>query len=456
MSEANETADDLPPLRRERALVSGAILVWSNGAPTCRKHAFGERRLDIGRDERCSIDVSHDKAASRRHAEISNDEGGVRVRDLGSHNGTFLNGEKVDGERTVPYPAVLRVGGSVFLLDSDVDRLDGREDLLDGDEVAGAAIKRAWSAAAQAAQHDRSLLIHGETGAGKERVAKLFHQAGPRARGTLVAINCAEIREERAEADLFGHKRAAYTGAVADRAGAFERAHGGTLFFDEVGELSLDVQAKLLRALQERTILPVGGDTPKKVDLGICCATHRDLTAMVAAGRFREDLLRRLVEREVHLPPLRERREEIPFFAEMFRRRIPGAPQLTARFIEACLPRRWRGNVRELQVAVERSAADAVAHGFPLVDFHEELFPTELPDLAPAPPSQHPGREQPQPPPKVEPKQSERSKKVAANDARVDLTVKAFDGNVAAAAEHLGMPVSSVYLAVKRHGERKR
>src|SRR5262249_29653609 len=148
---------------------------------------------------------------------------------------------------------------------------------------------------------------------------------GPRGEGPFVAVNCAQIERERAEADLFGAARGAYTGSVRDRAGAFERADGGVLFLDEIAELPLDVQPKLLRVLEEKIVHPLGGE-PRSVDVALCCATHRDPRALVEAGGFRGDLLMRLVQREVRLLPLRHRREEIPFLVEAFHARIAGAP----------------------------------------------------------------------------------------------------------------------------------
>lgn len=446
MTDANETDDDVPVLRRSRAATPGVILVWSSHAPTCRALPFAGRRLDIGRDARCDMAIEADTLASRRHAELSLVDGGVRVRDLESRNGTFARGTRVEGEVLVPFPAVVRAGGTLLLLDADVSRLDGRDDLVVGDFVVGAAMQSARTAAASAASHDRVLYIHGETGTGKEALAKHFHESGPHSRGGLVAINCGELSAERAPSELFGHKRGAFTGADRDHRGAFERANGGVLFLDEVGDLALDVQQKLLRVIQERTVQPLGSETAKRVSLGICCATHRDLPMLVADGRFREDLLRRIVERRVWLPPLRDRKEEIPFLAELVRSRVVGAPGLSPRFVEACLLREWRGNVRELSTAVESCAADALQHKDDAVEWNDALVPDEIPE---------PGKQRPSAaPPTATPKETERSRRTAQEDERVYRAVRMHNGDVAAAAKHLGKPLSTTYLALERHEAR--
>lgn len=163
---------------------------------------------------------------------------------------------------------------------------------------------------------DTTVLIEGETGTGKELVARAIHAASRRRNGPFVAVNCAGLTESLLASQLFGHRRGAFTGAMEDHKGFFETAHGGTLFLDEIGDVPMAVQTNLLRVLQEREILRVGDSQPRKVDVRVVVATHRDLAAEVAAGRFREDLLYRIRVARIHLPPLRERREDIPLLAD--------------------------------------------------------------------------------------------------------------------------------------------
>ncbi len=207
------------------------------------------------------------------------------------------------------------------------------------------------------ADADTTVLITGETGTGKEVVARAIHQHGRRGARPFVAVNCAAIPADLLESQLFGHVRGAFTGAVADRAGSFREAQGGTLFLDEIGDMDAALQAKLLRVLQERVVTPVGGK-PVAIDVRILAATHQDLAAMVRAGRFREDLFWRLGVVPIHLAPLRERLADIIPLAEHFLAAIGGPPKaLTAAAAARLLGHPWPGNVRELRNAMERAAA---------------------------------------------------------------------------------------------------
>jgi DNA-binding NtrC family response regulator len=198
-----------------------------------------------------------------------------------------------------------------------------------------------------------AVLIRGESGTGKERVAALLHQKSDRARGPFVKINCAAVAESLAESEFFGHEAGAFTGAGKARAGLFEIADGGTLFLDEIGELPPAMQAKLLRVLQEGEVLRVGGHLPRRVDVRIVAATNRDLPALVAAGRFREDLWYRLAVVPIEVPPLRARRDEILPLARRF---LPHGLELGPDAEPVLLAHDWPGNVRELQNVIQRAA----------------------------------------------------------------------------------------------------
>jgi two-component system response regulator PilR (NtrC family) len=206
-----------------------------------------------------------------------------------------------------------------------------------------------------------SVLVTGESGTGKELVARALHSEGVRAHRPFVAVNCGAIPEELMESELFGHKKGAFTGAIADSPGLFAQADGGTMFLDEIGELSLGLQVKLLRALQERKIKPVGATEELELDVRVIAATNRDLEAEVARGAFRADLYYRLNVIEVRLPPLRQRREDIPVLAEHFLRRFASEHARVAKFSPEAVRKLeghdFPGNVRELENMIERAVA---------------------------------------------------------------------------------------------------
>jgi DNA-binding NtrC family response regulator len=206
------------------------------------------------------------------------------------------------------------------------------------------------------ASGDATVLITGESGTGKELVARALHFASPRRAAPFVVVNCGAIPRDLLESELFGHVRGAFTGAVRDKVGKFEQAEGGTLFLDEIGDLPLELQVKLLRAVQEHEIERVGEGKPRRVQARIVAATHRDLEALVAAGTFREDLYYRIAVIPLDLPPLRQRREDIPLLVRHFVRTF--APGEDVRITEAAMAAltraRWRGNVRELMNVCQR------------------------------------------------------------------------------------------------------
>jgi DNA-binding NtrC family response regulator len=211
----------------------------------------------------------------------------------------------------------------------------------------------------RAAHVDASVLITGESGTGKEIVARTLHHHGRRAQKPFVAINCTAIPENLLESELFGHVRGAFTGAVATRRGLFERADGGTIFLDEIGDMGAGLQAKLLRVLQDHEVRPLGGAQAVKVDVRIIAATHRNLDVEMEAGRFREDLYYRLNVIPIHLPPLRDRLQDVPALVEAFVRKHSGdrARRFSRDAIAQLQSQVWRGNARELENVVERTLA---------------------------------------------------------------------------------------------------
>ncbi len=217
-------------------------------------------------------------------------------------------------------------------------------------------MQRVFRLIEKVADTDAAVLITGESGTGKELVARALHYRSSRARRAFVAVNCAAIPRELLESELFGHVKGAFTGAIRDRAGKFEEAHGGTLFLDEIGDLPVELQAKILRALQEKEVTPVGANQRIEVDVRIVAATNRDLEGEIEGGRFREDLYYRLAVVPVHLPSLRERPEDVELLLAHFLKALaPGEPVTVTPEALAVLKRYpWKGNVRELENTVER------------------------------------------------------------------------------------------------------
>lgn len=245
------------------------------------------------------------------------------------------------------------------------ENLELREALQERHRVEGiigesGRMQEVLSLVRRVAPSDATVLIRGESGTGKELIAKAIHYASPRAAGPLVRVSCAALPESLMESELFGHEKGAFTGAVATRKGRFELADGGSLFLDEIGDLPLHLQVKLLRALQEREIERVGSSRPITANVRVLAATHRDLEALVREGRFRDDLYYRINVVTVTLPPLRERREDLPLFIEHFLRRFAEKNGKVIRGLtrdarEALLRYDYPGNVRELENLIERA-----------------------------------------------------------------------------------------------------
>jgi DNA-binding NtrC family response regulator len=250
------------------------------------------------------------------------------------------------------------------------------------------SLRKVFASLQRAAGTDTTVLLEGESGTGKELFARSLHALSQRADAPFVAINCAAIPETLLETELFGHEKGAFTGAVARKPGKFEMAHHGTLFLDEIGDLPLALQAKILRALEEKRFERVGGTASVQVDVRLVAATNRGLRAAVAARRFREDLFFRLSVFPITVPPLRERQGDIPvlarYFVERFCRDLKKKPlTLSPAALEQLLAYRWPGNVRELQNCIERAViladGDAIQPRHLNLSFVDELVPSEAP-----------------------------------------------------------------------------
>ncbi|MFO0762069.1 MAG: sigma 54-interacting transcriptional regulator [Byssovorax sp.] len=303
--------------------------------------------------------VLRDTAVSRHHCAITADSEGFLLRDLGSKNGTTLAGFRVRGAYVNP-GAVIGAGATALrfelLPDEIVEPLAGGEGF---ERILGqsTAMRRLFAMLPRIAASDSTVLIEGETGTGKGLLAEVLHRKSPRASGPFLILDCGAIPPSLIEAELFGHARGAFTGAVAARPGVFEAAAGGTVFLDELGELPIDMQPKLLRALEERVIRRVGSLDQVKLDVRVIAATNRDLRREVNAGAFRADLYYRLNTVRIHLPPLRERREDIPLLvAHFYEQYARGDDRTPPSALVAALGRHaFPGNVRELRSAVERA-----------------------------------------------------------------------------------------------------
>jgi two-component system, NtrC family, response regulator AtoC len=309
-----------------------------------------------------------DPRASRLHARIEFDGRAVTVVDLGSSNGTWLGDERVVGASPVPPGALVRIGAThiVHVNHRGATTRPETHGPVVGDPASGLDIIAADPTTAQLfamvrrfAASDLPVLIQGETGTGKEVVARALHRHSRRAGRPFVAVNCAALPESLAESELFGHERGSFTGAQARKPGLFEAADGGTLLLDEVGELSASNQARLLRVLQERAVHRVGALRPTPVDVRVLGATNRDLAVDVARGRFREDLYFRLNGVTLQVPPLRERPGDVLPLARRGLDERGGGYVLAECAVEALRAYPWPGNVRELRNAVECAAATA-------------------------------------------------------------------------------------------------
>jgi len=408
----------------------GLLLVFSGGEPRCDALAVTSTQLIIGRGK-CGIEDAH---LSREHVRVSFGEGGFSVEDLGSRNGTFINGERIVGVASLTPSAVLRVGESVFLACADVRPYGGARVASSGGLVIGPQMRRVFAAVKSAADAGNRLLITGETGAGKEMVAHAYHECvAPD--GPFVPLNSAALPATLAEGLLFGVARGAYSGATADRVGYLAQAHGGVVLLDEIADLDQQIQAKLLRVIETGEVQALGSTRAHKIDVRICSATHQDLEALVEAGKFRADLYYRLAESSVRVPALRERREEIPWFIKSELEKSSAALSVHRLFVEACLVRPWSGNARAFVAAIRAAVTRAEA------ERSKALRPEHLP------PDE---RASSTAPPKASPRAAA---EVLGRDI-VERCLEEHGGNLTKAAAHLGLHRTQLYRLLKRLGLR--
>ena len=322
----------------------------------CEPAADAGARLAIGTSADNAL-VLADPTVSRYHLELAREPDGLHVIDLGSRNGTWVGGVRIE-RAVVPAGTMLRLGDTTLVVDdAGAQTLPPLGDAPRSPDLIGEsdAIREVDRLVHKLARVDSSVLIQGETGCGKEVIARAIHDASPRRDRELVVVDCGSMPASLIASLLFGHEKGAFTGADQRRAGAFERASGGTVLLDEIGELPLDVQPALLGVLERRTFTRVGGSQSIGVDVRVLAATHRDLRAEVNSGRFRADLYYRLAVAKIHLPPLRDRPDDIEPLVRHFVQKLTGEADLgpLAGALDQLRAHPWSGNVRELRNVVE-------------------------------------------------------------------------------------------------------
>ena len=382
-----------------------------------RRVSLDQRPVSVGSGRDNEV-VLFDRAVSARHVRLEPTDRGVFVRDLGSRNGTYIDGLRVMRARA--HEGVrIRVGRT------DLAIVALEKDIGAPMVAASSQMMAVLSEANRFSKLSWPVLIHGESGSGKEGIARLLHAAGPRSTRPFVAVNAGGLPRDLIESELFGHEKGAFTGASGMRRGVFEQADGGTLFLDEIGELPLDMQARLLRTLETWEVRRVGSEAGVRVDVRVVCATHRDVRAMVGAGMFREDLYYRLTRLVLHVPPLRERPDDVGALAIHFLREM--SRELGARSLSETACARldaypWPGNARELRNVLGAAAAGSASTVLEAADIDRAIAAVAGPY------------------------------RTAVEGGRIDLfaVLRSHHGNLSSAARALGLPRSTLRDRLKR------
>ncbi|MCC6752324.1 MAG: sigma 54-interacting transcriptional regulator [Deltaproteobacteria bacterium] len=376
-----------------------------------------------------------DPSVSRFHCELRHTNDGFLLRDLGSTNGTVVGGLRVR-EAVLQDDVVVQLGRSTlrFIPGKEEIRVDPSKEVRFGKLVGRSeGMREIFGVLEKVAATDLTVTIQGETGTGKDLVARAIHEASPRREGPFVVFDAGAVASNLIESELFGHEKGAFTGATEQRQGAFERADGGTLFLDEIGELALELQPKLLRALEQREVQRVGGSKRIPVDVRVVCATNRSLVDEVKKSRFRDDLFFRISVVVLALPPLRDRREDIELLVDSFLRAAEPRMSAAADAVTVLQNYDWPGNVRELRNVIETARAmcnDPVLHAKDLIFAHDR-------DIS-----------------------SQRSAGMSLagktlesiERAAIAQTLAHCGGNRSAAARALGIAPSTLYLKLKKYG----
>jgi transcriptional regulator with GAF, ATPase, and Fis domain len=420
----------------------GIHVVVLSGSAKGTSRPLGDK-VRVGKAQDNDLVLSDD-TVSRHHCELTRANDGVHVRDLGSTNGTRVQGARVS-EAIVQPGTVLKVGEVEIALRPAARNVE----VMPSDKTwFGAAIGRSlamrsiFGVLERIAQTDATVLLEGETGTGKDVLARAIWTESAHAQGPFVVVDCGAVSYSLLESELFGHERGAFTGAIAARQGAFELADGGTVFLDEIGELPLDVQPKLLRVLETKEFRRVGGNKTLKTNVRVIAATKRNLQREVQAGKFREDLYFRLAVVPITVPPLRVRREDIPPLVQHILKASGGAMTVSDETMQALVAHDWPGNVRELRNVLERTVYLARATG------QTELHVVSLPTAAAAAGDVfqfEPGRSY----------RETRAKFDAEFERRyVKWLLARHGGNVSAAAREAKMDRKHLHDMAKKHGLR--
>jgi DNA-binding NtrC family response regulator len=409
-------------------------LRWVAGWRAGQATKLGGEKV-CGRERSCDIQLE-EEGVSRQHV-VFNRQGPIHVlRDLGSTNGTFLNGRRVQ-HAPLQIGDVLRVGGSVAVATRAGESGAECSELTPG-FLAGPELRKLMEPVQRAARSDLSISLVGRTGTGKERVARAIHLWSGRS-GPFHALNCATIPAHLAEAELFGYRRGAFTGAERSHEGHLRAAHGGTLFLDEIADLPEALQPKLLRAVEEHKVTPLGESSPIEVNVRIVCAGQKPLSELVQAGRFREDLAARLSGFAVTLPSLNERRSDVvALFLHFLQHHSGGnAPRVAPRLVEALCLYSWPHNVRELEVVARRLL---VVHGDAEI-LRRSMLPPEILRSLPADdgPSSSEGRF---------------ASRREQDQSRLRAALRETGGNLKAAAARLGFSRQRAYRLLEGQGPR--
>ncbi len=420
-------------------------LTVSAGPDQTKELISDKERIRIGAHSSNDLVLSEDRTASRHHFEIQYTERGYLLVDLNSTNGTFLDGRRIERAYLSP-GSQMRAGSSTLTfspIDEEVTVEPDRDGQLGGMVGQSVKMRQIFGLIKKIAPMDVSVVIQGETGTGKELVARAIHENSSRKKGPMVVLDCGAIPPNLIESELFGHEKGAFTGAINSRPGAFERANGGTIFLDELGELRLDLQPKLLRVLENREVRRVGGNEVLEVDVRLIAATNRDLVKEIQAGNFREDLYFRLSVIGIQLPPLRQRRDDIPHIL----RKELSDPEIVSKHgrkhfspgaLSVLQAYPWPGNIRELM--------NVLSHVLTFTD-GDEIDASHLP-------ARVQGQQKEQPLPFNEHLSFKDAKEqLLENFEREYITqvLRRCDGNISRAARESGLHRKSIERLVKKY-----